>query len=137
MDAVTSAGDLIKRAAKWGHKAIAITDHGVAQAFPDAHKAAGKAGEDFKVIYGVEGYLIDDVPSSAHKKSAVDLAESYVVFDIETTGLKPQECKDTEIGAIKIENGQYNRKIFTAYQPGLSYSAEHNRVNRNFRRYGC
>lgn len=118
MDAVTSAGDLIKRAAKWGHKAIAITDHGVAQAFPDAHKAAGKAGEDFKVIYGVEGYLIDDVPSSAHKKSAVDLAESYVVFDIETTGLKPQECKITEIGAIKIENGQITEKFSQLINPG-------------------
>ena len=119
MDAVTSAGDLIKRAAKWGHKAIAITDHGVAQAFPDAHKAAGKAGDDFKVIYGVEGYLIDDVPSSAHKKSALDLSEKYVVFDIETTGLKPQECKITEIGAIKIENGVICDKFSQLINPGV------------------
>lgn len=119
MDAVTSAGDLIKRASKWGHKAIAITDHGVAQAFPDAHKAAGKAGDDFKVIYGIEGYLIDDVPSTAHKKRAVSLSDRYVVFDIETTGLKPTECKITEIGAIKIENGEISERFSQLINPGV------------------
>ena len=108
MDAVSSAGDLIKRAAKWGHKAIAITDHGVAQAFPDAHKAVSgikKSGQDFKVIYGMEGYLINDCNSSS-EFSSLDPNADYVVFDIETTGLSASSCKITEIGAVKIENGK-------------------------------
>ncbi len=116
MDAVTSVGDLIKRAAKWGHKAIAVTDHGVAQAFPDAHKAASaikKSGVEFKVIYGMEGYLVDDTATS----SAVNLSGNFVVFDIETTGLKPQECKITEIGAIKIENGEIVDKFSQLINP--------------------
>ncbi len=106
MDAVSSASDLIKRAAKWGHSAIAITDHGVAQAFPEAHKAASavkKSGQDFKVIYGIEGYMVNDTPKNA---TAIDKNESYVVFDIETTGLSAQANKITEIGAVKIENGE-------------------------------
>lgn len=106
MDAVSSATDLIKRAAKWGHRAIAITDHGVAQAFPEAHKAASgikKSGQDFKVIYGIEGYMVNDTPQNA---TAIDKNDTYVVFDIETTGLSAQNNKITEIGAVKIENGQ-------------------------------
>ncbi len=108
MDAVSSAGDLIKRAAKWGHKAIAITDHGVAQAFPDAHKAASgvtKSGQEFKVLYGVEGYLINDTDSAAGQLAAFGKSASYVVFDIETTGLSPALEEITEIGAIRIEKG--------------------------------
>lgn len=108
MDAVTSASDLVKRAAKWGHKAIAITDHGVAQAFPNAHNAAkalAKDGKDIKVIYGIEGYLINDTRSNSCT-SDLNPEGSYVVFDIETTGLSPKECKITEIGAIKIKKGE-------------------------------
>lgn len=116
MDAVSSVGDLIKRAAKWGHSAIAVTDHGVAQAFPDAHKAAKGAGDDFKVIYGIEGYLIND---TAIRKT-LNLSGTYVVFDIETTGLKPQECKITEIGAIKIENGEVVDKFSQLINPGVA-----------------
>ncbi|MBQ3573642.1 MAG: PHP domain-containing protein, partial [Clostridia bacterium] len=112
MDAVSSVGDLIKRAAKWGHSAIAVTDHGVAQAFPDAHKAASKL-EDFKVIYGMEGYLIDDTPN----KKSISLSDKYVVFDIETTGLTPSECQITEIGAIKIENGEITDKFSQLINP--------------------
>ncbi len=106
MDAVTSASDLIKRAAKWGHTSIAITDHGVAQAFPEAHKAASgikKSGQDFKVIYGIEGYMVNDTPQNA---TAIDKNETCVVFDIETTGLSAQNNKITEIGAVKIVNGK-------------------------------
>ena len=89
MDAVSSVGDLVARAAKWGHKAIAVTDHGVAQAFPDAHKAAAKAKgsvEGFKVLYGVEGYLINDTDSAKLGLARLGREKTYVVFDIETTG---------------------------------------------------
>lgn len=108
MDAVTSASDLIKRAAKWGHSAIAITDHGVAQAFPEAHGAASgirKDGKDFKVLYGVEGYLINDTDSAAERLSHQGKTGTYVVFDIETTGLSPEKEEITEIGAVKIVDG--------------------------------
>ncbi len=108
MDAVSSAGDLIKQAAKWGHSAIAITDHGVAQAFPDAHKAASairKDGKDFKVLYGVEGYFINDTDSATQRLSHQGKSGTYVVFDIETTGLNPAEEEITEIGAVKIVDG--------------------------------
>ncbi len=117
MDAVTSAGDLIKRAAKWGHKAIAITDHGVAQAFPDAHKAASKV-EDFKVLYGVEGYLINDTDSAVAQLAAQGKSAAYVVFDIETTGLSPAREEITEIGAIRIENGVQTDTFSQLINPG-------------------
>ena len=104
MDGVSSIGDLVKRAAYWGHPAIAITDHGVAQGFPDARKAA-QANPGVKMIYGMEGYLIDDISSAKlniirEKKKGV-----YVVFDLETTGLSPQTEEITEIGAVKIKDG--------------------------------
>lgn len=121
MDAVTSASDLVNRAAKWGHRAIAITDHGVAQAFPEAHKAASglkKSGTDFKVIYGIEGYLINDTPSGSHS-SELCSSGTQVVFDIETTGLEPQKCKITEIGAIKIEGGEITDKFSQLINPGV------------------
>ena len=121
MDAVSSAGDLVKRAAKWGHRAVAITDHGVAQAFPDAHKAVcglRKAGKDIKVIYGIEGYLINDTCPGTHL-SDLDPNGSFVVFDIETTGLSPKECKITEIGAIKIEHGKITDKFSQLINPGV------------------
>ncbi|MBQ7109323.1 MAG: PolC-type DNA polymerase III [Clostridia bacterium] len=113
LDGISSVGDLINRAAKWGHKALAITDHGVAQAFPDAHKAASKH-EDFKVIYGIEGYLIDDMPP---KNSHICLDSSYVVFDIETTGLSPSDSMITEIGAIKIEKGEITKTFSHLINP--------------------
>lgn len=108
MDGITSASDLINRAAEWGHSAIAITDHGVAQAFPEAHAAAGKirkSGKDFKVIYGMEGYLVDDEVSAIRSTAAEGIAGTYVVFDIETTGLSAEADTITEIGAVLVENG--------------------------------
>ena len=103
MDGVSSAGDLIERAKKWGHKAIAITDHGVVQAFPEAMDAAKKNG--MKVIYGVECYLLEDnIPIVVDtKKTSID--GDFVVFDIETTGLNSSKDQIIEIGAIKIKNG--------------------------------
>ncbi len=110
MDAVSSATDLINRAAAWGHKAIAITDHGVAQAYPEAVKALNgvrkKGNEEFKVIYGVEGYLINDTDSAVHRLAASGKKGSYVVFDIETTGLSPVHDAITEIGAVKLVDGE-------------------------------
>lgn len=108
-DAITSAKDLINRAAMWGHRAIAITDHGVAQAFPEANTAAGnvkKSGKDFKVLYGVEGYFVNDLPLNINSIPRSYTDNSYVVFDIETTGLSAQNDMITEIGAVKIVNGR-------------------------------
>ena len=108
-DAITSASDLIKRAAAWGHPAIAITDHGVAQAFPEAMSCAGninKEEEKIKIIYGTEGYFVNDLPlgMNTFPKSYKD--ESFVVFDLETTGLKPESEMITEIGAVKFAQGR-------------------------------
>ena len=102
MDAICSAKSLIERAAKWGHPAIAITDHGVVQAFPEAMGAAKKNG--IKVIYGVEGYLVEDEVPIIKDANDKPLSQSFVVFDIETTGFSSTNDKITEIGAVKIEN---------------------------------
>ncbi|KYH35797.1 DNA polymerase III PolC-type [Clostridium tepidiprofundi DSM 19306] len=104
MDAVTSATKLIERAAKWGHKAVAITDHGVAQAYPEAMKAAKKY--NIKVIYGVEGYFVDDGEPIAILDNDSTLEDSFVVFDLETTGFSSENNKIIEIGAVKIKNGE-------------------------------
>ncbi|MEG2669323.1 MAG: PolC-type DNA polymerase III, partial [Oscillospiraceae bacterium] len=122
MDAVTGVGDLVERAAKWGHSAVAITDHGVAQAFPDARKAAGKAkksGSPIKILYGLEGYLIDDVDSKLLNKIDDIKKGEYVVFDLETTGLKDEKEMITEIGAIKIVNGRFADKFSQLVNPTM------------------
>lgn len=102
MDAVVPVGDIIKRAASWGHKAVAITDHGVAQAFPDAMSAAQKCG--IKVIYGVEGYLVNDNIPLISQPNSLPLSQEFVVFDLETTGLSNTNDRITEIGAVKIRD---------------------------------
>ena len=104
MDAVTSVTDLIKRASKWGWKSIALTDHGVVQAFPEANKAASKEG--IKVLYGVEAYLVPDKNSSVFFDKGQSLDTEYCVLDIETTGLSFRTEKITELGAVKIKNGE-------------------------------
>ena len=106
MDAVTPATDLINRAIKWGMKSIAITDHGVVQAFPDAHKLLQKNKSDIKIIYGVEAYLVPDKMPSVAKDKGQDIDTEYCVFDLETTGISANNEKITEIGAIKIKNGE-------------------------------
>ena len=106
MDAVTPAKDLIKRAMKWGMKSIAITDHGSVQAFPDAHKLLGVNNPDMKVIYGVEGYLIPDKVPAVSNPKGQDLDTTYCVLDLETTGLSFRTEKITEIGIMKVKNGE-------------------------------
>ncbi len=107
MDGITPCEDLLKRAIKWGWKSIAITDHGVVQAFPDAHKFLEKTGADLKVIYGVEAYFVPDKDPCVFysKKQTIDDTE-YCVFDLETTGISHITEKITEVGIIKIKNGE-------------------------------
>ncbi|SKA87005.1 DNA polymerase III catalytic subunit, PolC type [Caloramator quimbayensis] len=102
MDGVSSATSLIKRAKEWGHSAIAITDHGVVQAFPEVADACKKYG--IKAIYGVEGYLVDDGEPIIIKSNKQNLDDEFVVFDIETTGLNQNNDEIIEIGAVKIKN---------------------------------
>ncbi len=105
MDSVVSVDEIIKRARDWGHPAIAITDHGVAQAFPVANHAL-KKDDPLKIIYGVEGYFVDDMKDLVLNPKGQSLSDSFVVFDIETTGFKPKFNKIIEIGAVKIVNGE-------------------------------
>ena len=104
MDGVTPAKKLIERAAKWGHTAVAITDHGVVQAFPEAQMAEKDSG--LKVIYGVEGYLVNNgIPVVLNENGKSTLDDTYVVFDLETTGFSSKNDKIIEIGAVKIKGG--------------------------------
>ena len=102
MDALCSTKKLVKQAAAWGHKAIAITDHGVVQAFPEAMDA-GKSN-NIKILYGVEGYLVEDNAPVIKNANDESLSQTFVVFDLETTGFSNKNDKITEIGAVKIEN---------------------------------
>jgi DNA polymerase III subunit alpha, Gram-positive type len=106
MDAMTSATDLIKRAMSWGMKAIAITDHGVVQAYPEAHKLLGRDNPDMKVIYGVEAYLAPDKKPSVTNLKGQSIDTTYCVLDLETTGFSPVTEKITEIGIMKLEGGK-------------------------------
>lgn len=116
MDAVNSAQSLIDRAIYWGHKAVAITDHGVVQSFPDAMKASG-FNEKIKVLYGVEGYLVDDGKKIVYGAGEENLDSPFVVFDIETTGLNNKTNNITEIGAVKVVNGEIVDKWSTFVNP--------------------
>lgn len=125
MDAVTSAGDLVNRAYQWGHKAVAITDHGVAQAFPDAMKAADKINKDeekIKIIYGVEAYFMDDLVESVKGDADTGFDGTFICFDIETTGLSAARDKITEIGAVKVENGVITDTFSTFANPEMPIS---------------
>ncbi len=106
MDAITPCADLIKRAISWGWKSIAITDHGVVQSFPDAHKLLEKTGDDIKVIYGVEAYFCPDKDPCVSNSKGQTIDTEYCVFDLETTGISHITEKITEIGIIKIKNGE-------------------------------
>ncbi len=119
MDGVTEATALVKRAHDWGHKAIAITDHGVVQAFPDANHFIERLDKDdlFKVIYGVEAYLVDDLTEIAVRGSEQSLDDTYVVFDIETTGLSSLNDHIIEIGAVKVQAGEIVERFSTFVNP--------------------
>ncbi len=103
MDGVSSATALVKQAISYGHPAIAITDHGVVQSFPEAYKAA--KGSDIKVILGVEAYFVNDLGTSLYKGKSWPIEGEMVAFDIETTGLSPKTERITEIGAVRIRDG--------------------------------
>ena len=113
MDALTKTGEAVKRAASWGHRAIAITDHGGAQSFPDAMKAASKAkvagtDENIKILYGCEGYYVNDVDDriAVHGDRDFDFDHEFVAFDLETTGLSSQHDTIIEIGAAIMRRGE-------------------------------
>jgi len=116
MDGVSDVKDIVKRAMKWGHKAIAITDHGDVQAFPDANHAV-PSDSDFKIIYGVEAYLVDDLKDIIVDSKGQSLNDSYVVFDLETTGLSPDKNKIIEIGAVKVVDGAITERFSTFVNP--------------------
>lgn len=115
MDAVTSATAYIERAAKWGHKAIAITDHGVVQAYPEAMNAGKKNG--VKILYGCEAYMVDDLGAVVKNGGEKGFDETFVVFDLETTGLKKETDVIIEIGAVKVKNGEITDTFMTFINP--------------------
>lgn len=135
MDGVSEAKDIVKRAYQWGHPAIAITDHGVIQSYPDAYhvwedlwraekarcKEAGEEPPDkqqfFKVIYGVEAYVVDDRKEIASGESGEDFHDTYVIFDIETTGFSPVNNRIIEIGAVKIKEGEILERFSSFVNP--------------------
>ena len=140
MDGVSDAAALVKRACEWGHPAIAITDHGVVQAFPEANHAMEdidnayraryqqehpevtkdelkKISAPFKVIYGMEAYLVDDLKGIVTGSRGQSLDSPFVVFDIETTGFSPESCKIIEIGAVRVEAGKITKRFSSFVNP--------------------
>ncbi len=119
LDGITHIGDYVKRAAAWGHKAIALTDHGVIQSYPDAYSASKKHG--VKIIYGIESYFVDDGDPSA---GGASLDGEFVVFDLETTGFSAQNDRITEIGAVRIKDGKLLDSFGTFVNPEKKIPAE-------------
>ena len=124
LDALTDPGAAVAAAARWGHRAIAVTDHGVAQSFPEIWRAGKKHG--IKVIYGVEGYLVNDVDDlpAIHGTTNLPLDCDFVGFDIETTGLDSETDKIIEIGAVRIENGRVTKSFQTFVDPEMDLPPE-------------
>ncbi len=124
MDALTDTAAAVKQAAAWGHRAIAITDHGVAQSYPDAMKAAAKAkvagtDENIKILYGCEGYYVNDVDDRivVHGQQNMTFDEEFVAFDLETTGLSSKNDRIIEIGAVILKNGEEIDRFQTFVDP--------------------
>jgi len=127
MDGLTAASDLVKRANQWGHTAIAITDHGVAQAFPDAMNAAeriNKGDNPIKVIYGTEAYFVNDMISSVEGELDRSFDGEFICFDLETTGLSPNKDRITEIGAVKLVNSVITDTFSTFVNPQMPISGK-------------
>ncbi|MBQ8309771.1 MAG: PolC-type DNA polymerase III [Clostridia bacterium] len=126
MDALIAPDVAVKTALKWGMPAVAITDHGNVQGFPDAMLAVEKAAPDgnFKVIYGIEAYFVNNTASAITGNYNPDFNSECVVFDIETTGLSVQNCKITEIGAVKIKAGKVLDRFNTFVDPECPIPAE-------------
>ena len=124
LDALTDPAEIVKRAAYWGHPAIAVTDHGVLQAFPDMWKAGRKHG--VKIIYGCEGYLVNDVDGSlaVHGESERNMLDEMVAFDIETTGLNAGSDRMTEIGAVIFAGNEIKATFNTFVDPEMHIPAE-------------
>ncbi|MBQ1931319.1 MAG: PHP domain-containing protein, partial [Lachnospiraceae bacterium] len=118
MDGVADAKDIIKQAKRFGHTALAITDHGCVQGFTEAAHALDR-GDTFKVIYGVEGYLIDDLQDIVTRCGDQTLNDTFVVFDIETTGFSAMKNKIIEIGAVKVQGGEIVDRYSTFVNPGV------------------
>ena len=120
MDGMTPADKLVQRAAYFGHTAVAITDHGVAQAYPDAmnaQKAVEKSGKEMKILYGVEGYLVNDMVPAVVGKSKEAFDGEFIIFDLETTGLSAGLERMTEIGAVRVKNGEVLEEFDTFVNP--------------------
>lgn len=122
MDAVSSATSIFNRAKEWGHTALAVTDHGVVQAFPEVMAAAKKTG--IKPIYGVEAYLVDDGEPLITNAADYPLNNEFVAFDIETTGLNLRTEEITEIGAVKIKDGEIIDRFSQFVNPGKAIPPE-------------
>ncbi len=118
MDGVSEVKDIVKRAKAWGMPAIAVTDHGCVQSFPDASHTLDK-GDEFKILYGVEGYLVDDMKELVENSKGQTFSDSFVVFDIETTGFSPQKNQIIEIGAVKVKDGVITDKFSTFVNPDV------------------
>ncbi|MBR5817071.1 MAG: PHP domain-containing protein, partial [Clostridia bacterium] len=117
MDAVASPTQIVETAHKWGHRAVAITDHGNVQGFPDAMLASDKLG--IKVLYGLEAYYVDDTARAVFGESSANFEkDEFIIFDIETTGLSALTCNITEIGAVKYRGGKISDKFSTFVNPG-------------------
>ncbi|MBA4698223.1 MAG: PolC-type DNA polymerase III [Ruminococcus sp.] len=119
MDGASEVKDIVKRAHDWGHPAIAITDHGVVQSFPDANHYIHTLDKDdpFKILYGVEGYIVDDLTDIAVNAGDENLDGTYIVFDLETTGFSAIKDKIIEIGAVKVVNGEVVDRFSTFVNP--------------------
>ena len=122
-DALTDTKEVIKQAISWGHPAIAITDHGCAQSFPDAWHAAG---DKIKILYGVEGYFVNNIDDRVvvHGKQDQAIDDEFVCFDIETTGLKVDREEITEIGAVVVKNGEITERFQTFVNPNRRLTPE-------------
>ncbi len=118
MDGVSDVKDIINRAKQWGMPALAVTDHGCVQAFTDASHALDK-GDPFKIIYGVEGYLVDDMKQLVQNSKNQSFSDTYVVFDIETTGFSPEKNRIIEIGAVKLRDGNIVDRFSTFVNPDV------------------